>query len=587
MFSGQAVKEKIRQSDTKEDEFLHLRSLLLGKDYEEILQQRLNESETQRVANVLSEAFHERNEKDGTLASAISPVIESSIDASIKNNPSRITNVIFPIIGPAVRKAVASALSDMIHSLNHMLQQSLTAKALIWRFRAWRLGIPYSQYIILQNIQYRVVQVFLIHRETGLLLQSTCGEAVNNQDPDLVSAMLTAITDFVSDSFSHESQEDALNVIQFGELSLLIETGPHAIIAFAVRGTVNHEVKERLVELLENIHSQFSLPLQNFDGKIDEFELCKPLLSDALVEKEKIQDTSRPWLALTAISIISSLFLFFAYQNWQESKSISDVLAQIESEPGYQILDYKFDKQILNVNIFRSPISEQTDKFSTKIPGTQITLQINEKLAAIEDPILFLPVLQQKYQLSFNLKVTEEGTLLKASGETTRDQLEQLNNDPLIKVFSNLDFSQVNQLEPIAEQVKYRAEFKQLINEIHSEYIFFNIASAQILETSEQKLTQTVSNLKRLIDIQSKANIEILQVGVAGYADKQGGNRLNLKLSEQRASLVATILQRNNIQQDLIVSWGLGVKDNANVPSDLQRRVAIHILYQNRGAPAL
>ncbi len=300
MLSEPTEKVADNQNSTQPGDYEKLRTLLLGEDYEDIIRQRLTQKNIDRIAEVISEAFRLRNQQDNSLAEEMSPVIEASIDTSIKNHPERITNVIFPIMGPAVRKAVASALSDLMHSLNQLLQQSLTARALIWRFKAWRLGLPYGQYVLLQTIQYRVEQVFLIHRISGVLIQSTSAEGIIHQDPDLVSSMLTAITDFANDSFNQES--DSLNVLQFGDLSLLVETGPHAVLAFAVRGILGNEVKQHISELLEKIHVSYAKQLDSFDGDTTTFESCLGWLQKALLQKEKVTPKSRPWLAIIAVA---------------------------------------------------------------------------------------------------------------------------------------------------------------------------------------------------------------------------------------------------------------------------------------------
>ena len=72
-------------------------------------------------------------------------------------------------------------------------------------------------------------QVFLIHKETGLLLCQVSAPNAAMQDADMVSGMLTAIQDFVGDSFTTQKGEE-LETLQVGELSVWIEQGPQAIL---------------------------------------------------------------------------------------------------------------------------------------------------------------------------------------------------------------------------------------------------------------------------------------------------------------------------------------------------------------------
>ncbi|TQV89352.1 OmpA family protein [Aliikangiella coralliicola] len=583
MVERQSAAKKIDNGREDTDEYQRLRTLLLGDEYEQVIRHRITQGDIQRVANVLSEAFHERNSKDQSLASEMSPVIESAIDTSIKNNPSRITNVIFPIIGPAVRKAVASALADMMHSLNHLLQQSLTAQALIWRIKAWRLGVPYAQYAILQTIQYRVEQIFLIHRETSLLLQSCSAEGVSYQDPDLVSSMLTAITDFASDSFNQES--DSLNVIQFGELTLLIESGPFAILAFAVRGAITSEVKQRIIELIENIHTRYASQLEHFDGDITPFEECHSTLTGALMQKKKVKAPQKPWLAISLVSAATLVALFFGYQHWQQVRTVEQFISEVEQEPGYQLLGYRISDNQLVVNTLRSPSAISVEDMKARMTAPEIKVKIIEKVAAIENPNYFLPTLTQKYGLDLKFEFIDNNRILSVTGKTTPENLQQLKQDPMATaLFDQITTDNLVILEPEPEQLAYQRQFRALVNDINNQFFYFESATTQLKESSRKHLEQTIVDLKSLVNLQQKSQLSVLQITVSGYADGKGTNEANQILSEQRANLIKSILQANGIENELIISWGLGVKDLEKVPLERQRRVGIQVLYQEYGA---
>ena len=55
---------------------------------------------------------------------------------------------------------------------------------------------------MLESSAFRVEQVFLVHRPTGLLLQHVMAPEVPAKDADQVAAMLTAIRDLVEGSFA-------------------------------------------------------------------------------------------------------------------------------------------------------------------------------------------------------------------------------------------------------------------------------------------------------------------------------------------------------------------------------------------------
>ncbi len=59
--------------------------------------------------------------------------------------------------------------------------------------------------VLKHTMHFRVEHIFLIHRKTGLLLAHSAAPEASAQDPQLVSSMLSAIQDFVRDSFSEEA----------------------------------------------------------------------------------------------------------------------------------------------------------------------------------------------------------------------------------------------------------------------------------------------------------------------------------------------------------------------------------------------
>ena len=234
--SGTVSKLKPSSKVDPQQQVERLRALLLGEDADQVIKQLVEKDRTDLVSDVISEALEQRANKDDSLARSLSSVVDAAIDTSIKEHPDRITNVIFPVMGPAIRKAVASALQELVHNLNQVLSEGLSFRSWRWRFQAWRAGKSYGEFVLIKTLQYRVEQVLLIHRESGLLLQEASIPALDHEDPELVSAMLTAINDFACDAF-HKDRQLCVDSIRFADYTLVIVAGPFALLAGAVRGT--------------------------------------------------------------------------------------------------------------------------------------------------------------------------------------------------------------------------------------------------------------------------------------------------------------------------------------------------------------
>ena len=258
-----------------DDAMQQLRDLLvapaIAPEREEVKQLReevrAGRLDLSQLVNALPEAVRQSNAAGSRLADALSPTVDRAIEVSIEKNPQPMIDAIFPIIGPAIRKAVSDALAKAVSGLNETLEHSLSPQSIRWRLEAKRTGKTFAEVLMLKTLRYRVEQVFLIHAETGLLLHHVVAPGVSARDADLVSGMLTAVTDFVRDSFT--SDEDAgagLQKLRVGGTSVWVERGPHAVVAAAVRGEGPEELRETLEESVESVHQRFRDELEEFDG---------------------------------------------------------------------------------------------------------------------------------------------------------------------------------------------------------------------------------------------------------------------------------------------------------------------------------
>ena len=261
------------------DELAHLRTLMLAPEQSEIseLKERLNDPKirAEELSRVIAEAIVMRTATDQKLATALLPTIEIVLRDVVKKDPKFLAETMFPIIGMAIRKAISEALRSMVQSMNRTLEYAFSWHGILWRIESIRTGKPFAEIILLHTLIYRVEQIFLIHKETGLVLQHVAADSIEIKDAYMVAAMLTAIQDFVNDSFS--TKEDAsLQNLNLGELTVWIEQGPRTLLAAVIRGIPPQELRAILQEIIENIEFEYSSAIDNFEGSTAPFEACKP-----------------------------------------------------------------------------------------------------------------------------------------------------------------------------------------------------------------------------------------------------------------------------------------------------------------------
>lgn len=344
--------------DEQQEALDELRLLLFGEQRTEIvqLQKKLEDPQVhaENVSQALPQAIQLRHQQDDSLAEALEPIVESSLERTIKGNLSLIAEALYPVIGPAIRRAISAALQNMILSMNQVIDHNFTAQGLKWRVEAWRSGCSVAEVALRSSLVYRVEQVFLIHRDTGLPLLHVAQPGQEGNE-SLIAGMLTAIQDFVRDSFNAK-EGDGLDVVQVGELTIWIERGPQAVLAAVVRGTAPPTLRGELQQVSETIHRKRATLLSSFSGDAKPFEGDRRLLEDCLAEFHRPSESS-PAKVIVLLAVLGLVGLWFLGQSILERSRRSSLLASLRSEPGIVVVSAETEGGAFMIRGLRDPLA--------------------------------------------------------------------------------------------------------------------------------------------------------------------------------------------------------------------------------------
>ncbi|NNC65474.1 MAG: OmpA family protein [Gammaproteobacteria bacterium] len=305
-----------------------LRDILLRPDHEklEILRARVEQADQRAVdvAEVLPDSVAASFERDSRLVAALRKPLRRCVSESVREDPEEYADALFPIMGPAIRRSVAEAFKAWIQQANQAIEQSLSPRGLSWRFQAWRAGIPFGQYVLQHTLLYRVEHVYLIHAESGLLISHAQQGSRFSKDEDAVSAMLTAIQEFVKDSFSADEPQ-RLRTAELGELTLWAVHGPAAVLVAVIRGVPPAALRADLEAALERIETRSGEALRSFDGDRDGFEDVEPDLKACLQVSLRDSAAAKPQGRFSpAVAMLTVLALALAswvgYGVWMQNR---------------------------------------------------------------------------------------------------------------------------------------------------------------------------------------------------------------------------------------------------------------------------
>ncbi len=556
LFTRKSPEKTAEIHRTQPDDSLNeLRRLLVGPlaaQFEEIQELLKDQSlHPEEVSKILPEAIMIRSSRDNQIVMAMEPVIEEAIKSSIQKDPRTLVEVLVPVMLPAIKRAITALIKEMIQTFSATLEHGLSMRGLKWRYEAFKTKKPFGEIALLHSLIYQVEQVFLIHKETGLVLQSLASEDTIVQDPDMVSSMLTAIQDFVRDSFGG-SQDDSLENLQFGDRSVWIEHTSQAVLAAVVWGNAPEDFRSVLRETLSTIHFEHIDNLRKFKGNTAPFEITKGRLSDCLRNQFKAKKQN-PFVVWTLISLAVFGIGYWSFFSVRDYLRWTDYLDRLHEEPGIVITETKKTSGKYYVFGLRDPLSEDPVKILGKSKLEADQVKFDWELYHSSHPVFIIrrisSILNPPKTVTFELK----NNILYASGFAPQQWIDDARK--LAEIIPGVLGFQSDGV--IAVDVK---QIQTVRKKIEKMFFFFDTISAEIRpEQAAQvdELGREISELVRMTHVFGKD----IRIEIVGHTDSIGTDERNMEVSRQRAESLFSALVSRGIGAEIFTTRGAGSKE--------------------------
>ena len=550
-----------------QDELEELRRLLFEPEITQVrkVQEKIDNLKlnTDNLSQVLPNAIAQRPIPDKELTEVLVPTVEDAIYTSVRKDAEIIATAIFPVLLPGIRKAVAAAISEMTQSLNQTLDHSFSTKSLKWRLEALRTGKSFAEIVLLHSLLYRVEQVFLIHRESGLVLQHIVAPEVTAQDADMVSGMLTAIRNFVQDSFNvHKG--DSLDALRFGELALWIEQGSQAILAGVIRGNAPKELRLVFQDTLNKIHLQKGSAISAFDGDATPFAETQQDL-EACLQAQYESKPQKPspvlWIVVGAIAVALGTWIGFSIRDhlrW------ANYLEKLNAQPG--IVVTKAEKQWGKyfVSGLRDPLAADPIKIMKAAHINPKTVKSQWKPYVSLEPALFANRAKQLLQppKTVTLQVDENG-VLSATGVAPHQWIVETRKR--VQFIPGINqFQEKNLLDQDLRKLQLSKE------QIEKQTLQFTGIELQLAPNQSNRIQNLVQAIKKLLDSAKSLNKDV-RVTIIGRANVKGEAKTNLTLSQARANVVLDTLVSNGVNRTNLEAVGVGSTESLNSKFGVQK----------------
>ncbi|MDR1613728.1 MAG: OmpA family protein [Planctomycetota bacterium] len=557
---------------SEDPEVRRLRELLFSRELE-ILNRLIAiydnpQMMTRKVSDVLAEAFHLRSGKDPHLSIALEPVVDAIVKTSLNTRRNDFVSALSPLMGPTIRKSIAESFQSMMGNFGKSVEMAFSWKGLRWRLEALRSGKPFSEIVMLHTLVYRVEQLFLVHNKTGLVLSHLAGDSVEAQDPDMVSAMLTAIQDFVRDCFAVGKDEE-LHSLHLGEFTVLIESGAHAYLACVLRGTPPSDFHAHLRAMLELMHVEHLDALESFNGDTAPFagavrylEAC--LLSHYVDDDKRVPFLAKFLLAAFLLAVVAGAGYLFNW-HWQATAERARIEANrdafmsgmrkavgyLRSEPGLMVVDATetpaapWEIIALKDALGRAPEAVLRER------GVDPALFSIRVIPFISyDPSIVVRRVREAIRPPDTVSMTfDEKGVLTFVGAAPMSWIVSTREDArAIPGVEHVDVGGVR--DPMMDQIS------SMIAEVENTVIEFPLGKDTPRPADASKLKKVVDTLAELENIAGRMGFSI-SLTIYGHADAIGDARRNYEISQARARTVASMLYAKGSSMPVAI-YGMG-----------------------------
>jgi OOP family OmpA-OmpF porin len=550
--------------------YLELRQLILAPEQEalERLHQRVDDpaSRTEDVGSVVAEAIQLRRKQGGdeALSVALAPTIETALRESVRKDPGTLADALFPVMGPAIRRSILETLRSFLESFNQVLDQSLSVKGLKWRLEALRTGRSFTEVALLHSLVFRVEQVFLIHKKTGLPIAHAVASAVAMQDPSLVSGMLSAIQDFVRDSFQ-AAQGQGINRMNVGDMDVWIEEGPYAILACVIRGVAPRELRDRMAEVLENVHREYSAQLDKFDGDSALFTKVHDEISRCLEHRYKEETKAKSFGAVYATAAIVFVIVggWLGWRVLQYSRWDS-LVNTLREQPGFVITSLGREHGKFVVRGMRDPLAAEPAQF---IRGSNVNASDGEfhwgGYYALDDGIVEQRAKSILSPPSTVILAVKSGVLT-VSGAASANWVKDIQTRGLL-------VPGIHAVELSPELNPARLAFNQAKTEIEKVVVKFPVGTAALSSSQSLELRKLAESAQSLLQagggLPQSFTLEVL-----GHTDSTGAEVANLDLSQRRADRVTWELGQLGVPERVLRARGVGTTNPLRTEDNEENR---------------
>lgn len=174
----------------------------------------------------------------------LGPTITEALKEEIKNSQNAVVEALFPIIGKMIKKYIAHEIKLLSENISRKTKSAFSFKNWFKKTKSRAQGVSTGDLEITEYGKPQVVQIFVIEKNSGLLIAEYSPLSESTIDKEMIAGMLTAIKSFVEDAF--EGGDQNLEAIEYELFTIHIQNFFSYYITAVIAGAYNINFKEKL-----------------------------------------------------------------------------------------------------------------------------------------------------------------------------------------------------------------------------------------------------------------------------------------------------------------------------------------------------
>ena len=471
------------------------------------------------------------------ISQTLGPEMGKAIKAQIELERDAMVDALYPVIGNTISKYMV----EVVREINYKVESTLSPAGIKRKIQAKIQGVSEAELILKESVGYHVRAIFLIDKDSGLVIQEIQLPGSKHLDSDMIAGMLTAIRSFANDCISSGSELDA---IDYGDWQIPLEVAGYCYLAVVVAGEPSKQFITKIRQVLGQIIMEHGEAIQNFAGNAADVPpgIAHKLEQLAEPNKDKPQKSSPAllWLLIFILGAILIPWGIVGYRARNARHIERTVATQLDAAPELSV--YRLDSEVKNGRLVvtgRVPsqyLRSQAAGITQEI-AREHELQLDNQIITVDVPVnpsqttgeiaRLTSLFNQQPQVA--IKTDYQPKTLKITGFIGNEAVRETIYEGFTRIpgIERVVFDTLEQL-PLVEQ-----------------RIYFDLNSSQLnFADNFSKINAIKDLLNRYPQLHLKLNV---------HSDGKGSSSLNQKLSRERCQNVKIALVDRGIEPGRLI----------------------------------